>query len=290
MRYEGALYRPPSEADAYILQATVGCSWNKCTYCDMYRAKSFRVRPIEECVEDIREAARIAGERIRKVFVADGDALVMGLDHWEPILAACRETFPRLRRVSCYAMAPNVTAKSDDELHRLRALGLSRLYLGPETGDPATMKRIAKGSTPEEHVEASARAGAADMERSVIFLLGAGGTERSDEHAAASAALASRMDPEFLAALTLSVLPNTPIAKLESSGRFRLPDARTRLRELRTFVDEARPSDALFRTNHASNDLALGGRLPADRGRIIEAIDAALAGRIPLRPEGSKGL
>ena len=290
MRYEGAVYRPPSEADAYILQATIGCSWNKCTYCDMNRAKSFRVRSLNECLTDIREAARIAGDRVRKVFVADGDALVMDLDHWEPILDACRAAFPGLRRVSCYAMAPNVTAKSDADLRRLRDLGLSRLYLGPESGDPATMKRIAKGSTPEEHVEASARAREAGMERSVIFLLGAGGTERTEEHAGASADLASRMDPEFLAALTLSVLPETPIAKLEATGRFELPDAATRLRELRTLVREARPTDALFRTNHASNDLALGGRLPADRERIVATIDAALDGRIPLRPEASKGL
>ena len=291
MRYVGKLYRPPSEADAYILQATIGCSWNKCTYCDMYRDKrEFRVRPVQESLEDIDATARRNGPRVEKVFVADGDALVMDLDHWEPILAACREKFPRLRRISCYAMASNVLEKSDDDLRKLREWGLEMLYIGPETGDPATLKRIAKGATYEDHAEASRRARAAGMKQSVIFLLGAGGVERSEEHARASARLATDMDPEFLAALTLTVVPTTPIARLRDTGRFELPDVTGLLRELRTFVDEARPTNAVFRTNHASNYLPIGGILSRDRGRIVEVIDGALSGKIPLRDERFRGL
>src|SRR5690349_1499866 len=124
MRYEGKLYRPPSEADAYILQATIGCSWNRCTYCDMYRDKDFRVRDLSQTLEDVELARRRFGDRVEKVFVADGDALVMDLAHWEAILVACRAAFPRLRRVSCYAMASNVVDKSPAELARLRELGL----------------------------------------------------------------------------------------------------------------------------------------------------------------------
>ncbi len=291
MRYVGKLYRPPSEAHSYILQATIGCSWNRCTYCDMYVDKpEFRVRPLAESLEDIAEAGRRHGGDVEKVFVADGDALFMELSHWQPILEACAETFPKLRQVSCYAMATNVLAKSDDELARLRQLGLSLLYIGPETGDDKVFKRIAKGSGFAEHVEAARRAKAAGMALSAIFLLGAGGVERSSEHALASARLATEMDPEYLAALTLTVVPTTPLALRAEQGRFELPPIEGLLTELRTIVDGARPSDALFRTNHASNHLAIGGRLPRDRDAIVAVLDDALDGGVALRPEWSRGL
>lgn len=135
MRYEGRIYRPPSEAGSYILQATIGCSWNHCTYCDMYRDKQFRVRDLGETLQDIRAAAMAGAGQVDKVFVADGDALVMDMERWQSILSACREAFPRLRRVSCYATAMNVNQKSDDELRMLREWGLSLLYIGPESGD-----------------------------------------------------------------------------------------------------------------------------------------------------------
>jgi radical SAM superfamily enzyme YgiQ (UPF0313 family) len=291
VRYVGKLYRPPSEADALILQATIGCSWNHCTYCDMYRDKlEFRVRPVAESLEDLEAAAREVGPHVEKVFVADGDALVMEPSQWEPILAACRRLFPRLRRISCYATASNVLAKSEAELRALRDAGLSLLYMGPESGDDDTLKRIAKGSTAADHVEAARRTRAAGMELSAIFLLGAGGIERSAEHAAGSAALATAMDPHYLAALTLTVVPLTPLATLAGRGKFTLPAVDHLLGELRTFVAGARPTDALFRTNHASNYLPLGGRLPHDRDRIIEVIDRALAGDVALRSERSRGL
>ena len=291
MRYVGKLYRPPSEADALILQATIGCSWNHCTYCDMYRDKpEFRVRPVAESLEDLAAAAREAGPYVEKVFVADGDALVMDVATWTPILEACRRLFPRLRRVSCYATATNVLGKTAGELRTLRELGLSLLYMGPESGDDVTLKRIAKGSTAAEHVDAARRARDAGLELSAIFLLGAGGTERSAEHAAASAELATAMDPHYLAALTLTVVPTTPLATLASRGRFELPAVDALLGELRTFVAGARPTDALFRTNHASNYLPIGGRLPRDRDAILAVIDRALAGDLPLRPEHRRGL
>jgi radical SAM superfamily enzyme YgiQ (UPF0313 family) len=142
MRYVGKLYRPPSEHDAYIVQATIGCSWNKCTYCDMYRDKDFRVRPLSETLEDIAAAGKKLGPEVDKVFVADGDALVLPMDHWRSILQAANQAFPNLRRVSCYAMAKNVLQKTQDELVELRQLGLSMLYMGPESGDDRVLKRI----------------------------------------------------------------------------------------------------------------------------------------------------
>ncbi|MCA9713956.1 MAG: radical SAM protein [Myxococcales bacterium] len=290
MRYEGKIYRPPSEADAFILQATVGCSWNRCVYCDMYRDKQYRVRPLADSLADLDEAARLAGDRVDKLFVADGDALGMPMEHWTAILARARASLPRLRRVSCYAMASNVLEKTDDELLALREAGLSLLYIGPESGDDETLRRIAKGSTHAEHVAAAQRAHAAGMQISVIALLGVAGTGRAREHAEATGALVTAMDPEYFAALTTTVVPGTPLAKQSLRGRFELPDIRGMLSELRTIVDVARPTNALFRTNHASNYLPLAGRLPRDRARIVEIIDAALGGRIPLRPEWSRGL
>lgn len=163
MRYEGQIYRPPSEAHSYILQATIGCSWNHCVYCDMYRAKTFRVRALAETLTDLRMAAEASGGGIDKLFVADGDALALDRDHWRKILSGASALLPRLQRVSCYATARNILEKTPDELKELRELGLSLLYIGPASGDDPTLKRIAKGATHDEHVEAAHRAHAAGM-------------------------------------------------------------------------------------------------------------------------------
>ena len=290
MRYEGTVYRPPSEADAFLLQATIGCSWNHCTYCAMYRDKQFRVRPLDETLTDIADAGRAYGNQVRKVFVMDGDAMAMRLDLWEPILVALRDTFPKLRRVSCYATAINLLEKSQRELASLRELGLKQLYIGPESGDDVTLKRIAKGATAADHVEAGRKAHQADMKQSVIFLLGAGGTDRSEEHAAGSAVLATAMDPEFLSVLTLTIVNGTPIHKLAMTDRFEVPSVDKLMQELRTFVAQANPTDAIFRSNHASNYLPIAGRLPRDRNNILDAIDAAITGDVPLRAEWLRGL
>lgn len=289
MRYEGKLYRPPSEADALIVQATIGCSWNHCTYCDMYREKQFRLRPLAETLEDVDGAAAAVGDEVEKVFVADGDALVMPMDHWLPLLDRCRASFPQLRRVSAYAMARNILKKSDAELKQLADAGLTMLYIGPESGDDITLKRIAKGDNAADHVHAAERAHAAGMKLSVIALLGIGG-ERSDEHARLTAELVTKMDPAFFSALTVTVVPHTPLATLAAKGRFQVPPIEGLLGELRTMVELARPTNAVFRTNHASNYLPLGGTLPRDRERIVAIIDKALAGEIPLRPERARAL
>lgn len=290
MRYEGRIFRPPSEARSLILQATIGCSWNHCTYCDMYRDKTFRVRALDETLADVRAAGSAFGEDVRKVFVADGDALVLDLEHWEAILAACRREFPRLERVSAYATAMNLIAKAPDELAQLRSWGLSLLYIGPETGDEVTFKRIAKGAGFQEHVEAARRAKDAGIALSTIFLLGAGGAERAKEHAEGSARLITAMDPEFVSLLTLTVVEGTPLATLSARGRFELPPVPALLAELRTVVALAKPTRAVFRTNHASNYLPLAGTLPDDRARIVQVLDAALRGEVRLVPESARGL
>jgi radical SAM superfamily enzyme YgiQ (UPF0313 family) len=289
MRYEGKVYRPPSEAHSYIVQATIGCSHNLCTYCDMYRTVGYRERPIGDVLDDIAEAGRIFRDA-DKVFVADGDPLGMSVERWTTILDAVRDAFPRLRRVSCYATADNVRDKSTDELRALCEHGLSLLYIGPESGDDETLRRIVKGGSFAEHVEAAEKAHAAGMEISVITLLGAGGVERSDIHARETARLVTAMDPEYLASLTLTVIPGTPLARMEEKGRFEMPEVGTLLRELRTIVAESQPQNALFRTNHASNYVPIAGRIPEDREALLATIDAALTGDVPLRPEFMRGL
>ncbi|MGI9625952.1 MAG: radical SAM protein [Longimicrobiales bacterium] len=289
MRYEGKLYRPPSEARSYIVQATIGCSHNLCTYCDMYRDKQFRVRALEEVLEDIGKAGK-AYPGADKVFVADGDALVMDYERWLTILDACRSAFPHLRRVSCYATAENVLEKTPEELRGLRESGLEMLYIGPESGDDVTLKRIVKGGTFKDHVEAARMAHDAGMRISVIVLLGAGGVRRSKEHARETAKLISEMNPEYVGALTLTVIPGTPQARMEEKGHFQLPPVPQLLAEMRTIVELAEPTHTVFRTNHASSYLPIAGELPKDRDRILEAIDLALDGAIPLKPEYLRGL
>ena len=289
MRYEGKLYRPPSEAHSYIVQATIGCSHNLCTYCDMYRDKRFRVRDLEEVLQDIAMAGR-AYPAADKVFVADGDALVMDVDRWLTILAACRDAFPGLRRVSCYATAENVLEKTPDELRALRAGGLEMLYIGPESGDDVTLRRIVKGGTFADHAEAARKAHEAGMRISVIVLLGAGGVDRSAEHARETARLITEMDPEYVGALTLTVIPGTPQARMVEKGRFELPAIPGLLGEMRTIVEFVEPTRTVFRTNHASSYLPIAGELPRDREDILAAIDLALEGAIPLKPEYLRGL
>ena len=291
MRYVGKVYRPPSEANAYLLQATIGCSWNKCTYCDMYRDKpKFRLRSLDEVFEDMRMAADRAGAQIQKLFVMDGDALCMPMAHWRAILKLAYELYPNLRRVSCYAMARNILEKSPEEMRELRELGLTQLYIGPESGDDQTLKSIAKGSTAQDHIDAANRTKEAGMKMSVIFLLGAGGVERSQEHAKASAELASAMDPDFLSALTLTVIPETPMARMQEKGRFVLPNTTMLLEELYTFIEHANPTRALFRTNHASNHLPIAGTLPQDKDPMLDVIAGAMEGKVGLRPEWRRGL
>ncbi len=289
MRYEGRIYRPPSEADSFILQATIGCSWNHCTYCDMYRDKSFRERPLEDVLVDVDEGAERYGSEVDKVFVADGDALVMPTATWLPLLERLRRSFPRLRRVSCYAMARNVRDKSPAELAELREAGLSLVYIGPESGDDVVLKRIAKGDTFSGHVEAAKLLHRAGIRQSIIALLGIG-QERSHEHAEATARLVSEMDPAYFSALTVTVVPGTPLAQLSKKGRFEVPPVPELLRELRTMIAEASPTDATFRTNHASNYLPLRGQLPRDRGALVALLDQAIDGELPLRPEWARGL
>ena len=288
LKYEEPVFRPPSEGDSFILQVTIGCSWNHCTYCAMYRHKEYRVRPLELIQQEIELVAKSAAPR--RIFLGDGDALAADTDYLIKVLELLQLHFPKLQRVSCYATARNLLEKSEEELASLRKLGLSLLYMGPESGDDIVLKRIAKGANFAEHVEAARRAHQAEIKLSLIFLLGAGGIERSQEHAEASADLCSAMNSRYASLLTLTVVPQAPLQRLVDRGKFELPTPKRLMQEMRIFVDRARPTNTVFRSNHASNYLPIEGRLPRDREQLIAIIDAAESGKIPLRPEFLRGL
>lgn len=292
--YEGPVYRPPSEAESLILQATIGCSWNHCTYCAMYRHKEYRERPLEDLVDEIRvvrdhvEQGRLAP--VRRVFVGDGDALNQSTDRWVRLLEEIKEHLPRVTRISCYATAQNLMNKSTSELSTLRELGLRLLYIGPESGDDQILKAIAKGATFSDHVEAARRATEAGMEQSLIFLLGIAGAERGQAHARAAGRLTSEMDPRYVSLLTVTVVPQTPLSTLAARGKFTVPEVPALLGEIAAFLEEARPTKCVFRSNHASNYLPLSGQLPRDRARLLAEVEEARRGERALRPEWARGL
>lgn len=289
MRYIGPVYRPPSEADSYLLQVTIGCSHNECTYCAMYLDKTFSARPLAEVLEDVEEAGKRFPDT-RRVFLLDGDAMTLSTARLMPVLEALSKAFPRLSRVGSYVNAVSVLKKTDAELAALRDAKLSIGYLGLETGDPVTAARIVKGAKVEEEVLAVQRAQAAGIKMSVMVLLGVAGRTRWKEHAEATASALSAMDPRFVSCLCVTPVPGTPMADEVARGDLVLPSPEETLEELRVIVDRTVLSGAVFRSNHASNYLPLGGRLPADRERLLAAIDAARAGEIPLVPEEWRGL
>lgn len=289
MRYRGLVIRPPSEADSYILQVTYGCSHNACTFCPTYKGMRFRPRPIEEIEEDIAAASRLI-PYTRRVFLADGNALCLPSHRLEEILSLLRKAFPRLERVGIYANGRDINRKSRDELRRLVELGLGIVYLGLESGDDLVLRRVRKLDTCEEMVEAVLKAKEYGLLTSVIVLLGLGGKEGSLRHARLSAEAVSRMNPHYLSALTLMVVPGTPLYEEWRRGEFEMPDQAGLLEELREFISACRLENCVFRTNHASNYLPLKGILSRDKDKLLEIIDRAFRRPEMLRPKFMRGL
>jgi radical SAM superfamily enzyme YgiQ (UPF0313 family) len=287
--YEPPVFRPPSEADSLILQVTIGCSHNRCGFCSMYRGKRFRAKALEQVRAEIAEARRLVGPDVRKVFLADGDAMCLSARRLTQILDALGEAFPRLRRVGIYANARDVLRKTDEELVDLRKRRLAILYLGLESGDDAVLAAVDKGASAAEMVEAVRRARAAGMATSVMVLVGLAGRERSLEHARLSAEAVNRMEPSYTALLTYTPTPGSPLHERAERGELALPDALESLEEIREFVRGLR-CQTYFTCNHASNYLPLTGRLPSAQGDILLALDEALSGRVALKPEFLRGL
>ncbi len=287
MRYHGAVIRPPSEASSLILQVTYGCSNDSCDFCSTYLDKPFAVRPPEEVVEDVVGLPENVKRRTRRVFLADGDALALSRRRMVEVLDLLRRELPSLERVACYANAQNLLKKSPDDLAAIRAAGLELLYLGLESGDDETLAAIHKGVTAAQQVEACRKAKAAGFELSITAILGLAGEERSLRHARATGDALSAIDPEYIGVLSLMVEPGTALAARVASGEFAVPAPLTMLRELREIIANTDVTDALFRSNHASNYLPVGGRLPQDKEGMVRALDAVLDApqNVQLRPE-----
>ncbi len=296
MDHVGRIFRPPSEAESLLLQISLGCSHNKCTYCAMYELEEqrFRVKPMATVAADIDEAARIsaAGMTIRRVFLCDGDALILPFDHLVHILEMLREKIPTVRRVGIYGDARSILRKTPEELARLRELGLGIVYHGVESGDDVVLERVVKGSSADEAVAAAGRLREAGLRHSVMVMLGLGGVARSSEHAAKTAEILTKMDPPFVGALTTTVVPGTPLARQQDEGQFTLPDPWGLLEELRVLVRDSKFSRCRFHSNHASNYLPLSLNLPTDRDKALAALDHVLKGRDEgsLRPDYLRGL
>ena len=288
--YDMPLWRPPSEANSFILQATLGCSFNRCSFCSMYRVKEFAVRPLEQVRAEIQTMAR-AYPGVRRVFLADGDALAAPTEHLSKILQALSAAFPRLERVSSYALPANLLKKSVDELRQLRDGGLTLLYYGIETGSADLLKRITKGATPEAMVAGLIKAKRAGLKISATVILGLGGQAYWLEHIDATAELVNQVELDYLSTLQLMIDPSI---HEEFHRKFREPfreqdDQALLAEQVRLLERLDPPAPLVFRSNHASNALALAGTLPQDREALLAQLQLALAGGVRLRPEWLRG-
>ncbi len=289
MHYEGFCIRPPSEANSILLQATVGCSHNKCTFCGSYKAKRFRIKENDIILNDILFASKYMQNR-KRLFIMDGDALIIPYPRLKWIMERIREHLPWVNRVGVYANSKAIKMKTEEELAELKAMGLGIIYMGIESGDDETLTAINKGADSRRILEMGRKVKSAGIKLSVTVLLGIAGKDRSLVHARATGDILSRMDPDYIGALTVMVIPGTPLAGEISQGRFELPDNSGILTELREMIAHTNLTRGLFFSNHASNYLPIKARLPKEKQQAIDMIDGALQGRIGLRSEWTRAL
>ncbi|MDD5170027.1 MAG: radical SAM protein [Syntrophales bacterium] len=279
MRYEGAIYRPFSEANSYLLQCTIGCSHNRCTFCGMYKDKKYRVRTLAEIKEDIAMAKNHHGD-LEKVFLCDGDAIAIEMDMLLDIIATLYKTFPSLRHVSSYVGPQSTLSKSPEELKALRAAGLTKAYLGVETGDDELLRKIKKGVGREEMLRAGCNLIEAGINLSAMVLIGlAGKGEASQRHALATATICNEMKPQYLAALTVTPVPGTVLHRQIENGEFTLPDPFETLEEMKYIFENITIDNLKFVGTHVSNYLPITGTLQKDKRKMIEAVDLVLKSR-----------
>lgn len=275
MRYEGAIYRPPSEAGSLLIQATIGCPHNKCTFCGMYKNKKFRIRPVTEIKEDLWRARDYYGPGVKTIFFPDGNTIVMKTKDLVEIFQFARQLFPRLERITVYGSARFLVRKSLEELRLLKEAGLDRIHSGMESGDDVVLQKIQKGATSQEIITAGLRVKEAGIEISEYLLLGIGGEERTREHALASAAVLNAIDPHFIRLRTYTPVPRTPLGEEYAAGTFKLLSPHQVLQELRLFLENLEVTGWLL-SDHISNYLDLNGRMPHDKPLLLTAIDQAL--------------
>ena len=291
MKYEGSIYRPPSEADSLILQVTIGCSHNKCTFCGSYKDKKFRVKSFQEIKEDVEEAKAYA-RYIKKVFIADGDAMIIPQKRLVTIVQMIRDAFPKLERIGVYGNTKSILKKSLEELKELKRLGVGIIYLGVESGDQVTLDRVCKGTTLDKTAEAAKKVKEAGILLSVTVLLVLGGAERSAIHAAETGKFLSRIDPDYAGALSVIIVPGTILADEVKKGTFKVPDPYQLLEELAIMISNTNVTHTYFASNHASNYLPVKAWLPEDKEKTLRAIKHVLDQRDPslLRPEFMRAL
>lgn len=289
MHYVEPIIRPPSEAGSILLQVTTGCSHNKCTFCGVYKGKRFSFTPDDVIDEDIDFASRHYRD-VKRLFLIDGDALILPQARLMRILEDIRDKLPWVARVGTYANAKSIARKSDNELRALRQAGLKVVHMGLESGDDETLRRVRKYGDSAYIVEQGRRVQSAGMKLFVTVLLGLGGTSRGDEHAVATGAALSAMDPSYVGALSLMLLENTPLYGEWQAGTFEEVDPRGLLRELHLLIEHTDVTRCLFFSNHASNHLPIQARLPSQKSEVLAQIDAALRGAVPLRAEWMRGL
>jgi len=289
MHYEGYCIRPPSEADSILLQVTLGCSHNRCTFCGTYRDKHFRIKDDDIILSDIRYAAWHMSREDR-LFLMDGDALIIPQQRLVWILAQIKERLPQVKRVGTYANVKSIKLKSQAELEQLRRLNLSIVHYGVETGDDEIRAAIRKGSTAATCIEAGRKLKEAGIQVWATVLLGIGGRETSLRHARATGELLSAMDPDFVGALTVMLIPETPLYEDFVKGTFKLPDQTEVLQELREMIACTHLTRGYFFSNHASNYLPIKAKLPIGKQKALDLIDAALRGEVRLKPEWMRAL
>lgn len=273
LKYEGAVYRPPSEARSLIVQLTIGCAHNQCTFCTMYRDKRFRIRSLEEIRADFREAGMLYGGYVRRIFLADGDALVMRTTDLLEVLAYAKSCFPDVERISSYGTPADINRKSEEELVRLHRAGLEMIYLGAESGDAVTLENVRKGVSREEIIAAGRRLRRCGIQSSVTLISGLGGRERLREHAVGSADLISQMKPDYVGFLTLMLESDALIMDEIRAGRLTLLKAEDVAEEMRLFLQNVDSEGTVFRSNHASNYIVLKGTLNRDIQRMLRYLD-----------------
>ena len=292
MRYDSDLiYRPPGEWRSYLLQCTIGCSHNKCTFCAMYKEKKFRIRPLEEILEDIDMARDYYGPGVERVFLMDGDAIVMKTEQLLKILEKLYATFPNLQKVTTYAGPKSTLAKSVSELKELHAAGLTRAYLGVESGSDAVLAAINKGCTAQQMLQAGQNLVEAGIDLWAILILGLTGQDGDwEEHVVSSARIINEMKPRHLSAMTFAPAKGTALGEDVLAGRFKVCTPDQILEECRVLIEHLDVDSLHFTSNHASNYLPLKGSLPEEREKFLDLIDQALAGKIRLRKTLNRGI
>ena len=273
MQYEGTVYRPPSEARSLIVQVTVGCAHNTCTFCTMYKDKKFKVRPLEDVLADFDEAAMLYGGHIRRIFLADGDALIVKTDILVQILNYIWKKFPNLERVTAYGTTQDTLHKSENELKCLKEAGLDMVYMGIESGDPQVLKDVKKGVTREQMIEAGKKLKSCGILCSATLISGLGGRQRLREHAVASATLISAIKPDYVGFLTLMMDREAPIYSRIVSGELELLNPEDVVEEMKLFLQNVDSDGTVFRSNHASNYVILKGTLNEDIPSMLDYLD-----------------